>query len=166
MTVVVTQAELDTFNAPSKAVAKKMSMQRPSNPQHRMAATIQAEIDRNLEPLQRFTRELSEKTDRREKVVEAIGSVEGRIDAMKAAGVPHNHQNLQRLTGFTFSDKFEGKVYKPGILAQLQDELVTLDKKIKQLTDVVPNQKSHCDAVLPGLRAELDAAKKWERLTT
>jgi hypothetical protein len=165
MTVVVTQAELDTFNAPSKAVAKKMSMQRPSNPQHRMAATIQAEIDRNLEPLQRFTRELSEKTDRREKIVEAIGSIQGRIDSMREAGVPANTFSLQKLTGFTFATKY-GTEYKPGILQQLQGELVSLDRKIKQLTDAVPKQQSHCDAVLPGLRDELAESKKWERLTT
>jgi len=161
---VVSKEEFDTFHAGSKAIAKKMSMQRPSNPQHRNSAVIQAEIDRNLEPLTRFTRELSEKTARREKVVEAIGSIEGRIDAMRAAGVPSNHQNLQKLTGFTFATK-HGTEYKPGILQQLQDELVALDRKIKQLTDGVPKQQSHCDKVLPALRAELDAAKKWERLT-
>jgi hypothetical protein len=167
MTVtVVTQQELDAFNAGSKAIAAKAARVRPSNPQHRRSETIQAEIDRNLEPLQRFTRELREKTARREKVVEAIGSIEGRIDAMKAAGVPHNHANLQRLTGFRFSNKAGDIVFKDGILQQLQNELASLDKKIKQLTDGVPKQQSHCDKVIPALRAELDAAKKWERLTT
>lgn len=165
MTVtVVTQAEVDAFNAGSKAVAAKAARVRPSNPQHRRSETIQAEIDRNTEPLQRFTRELREKTARREKVVEAIGSVEGRIAAMKDAGVPSNHQNLQRLTGFTFATK-HGTEYKPGILQQLQDELVTLDKKIKQLTASVPNEQKRCDKVLPGLRAELAESKKWEKLT-
>jgi hypothetical protein len=162
---VVTQEAFDAFRAPSMAVAKKMSMQRPSNPQHRTSATIQAEIDRNLEPLQRFTRELSEKTDRREKIVEAIGSIEGRIDAMRAAGVPSNHQNLQKLTGFRFSNKAGDIVYKDGILQQLQSELVILDRKIKQLTEAVPNQKAYCDAVIPTLQAELAEAKNWEKLT-
>jgi hypothetical protein len=166
MTVtVVSQAEVDAFNAGSKAVAAKASRIRPGNPQHRNSAVIQAEIDRTSESLTRFTRELSMKTARREKVVEAIGSVEGRIAAMKDAGVPSNHQNLQKLTGFTFATK-HGTEYKPGILAQLQDELALLDRKIKQLTGAVPKQQSHCDAILPGLRAELAESKKWERLTT
>jgi hypothetical protein len=118
----------------------------------------------HLEPLQRFTRELSEKTDRREKIVESIGSVEGRIDSMKAAGVTSNHANLQRLTGFTFSNKYGERKFKDGILQQLQNELVILDRKIKQLTEGVPKQKAHCDAVIPTLQAELAEAKKWERL--
>ena len=163
---VVSQQELDAFNAGSKAASAKAARVPPSNPQHRNSAVIQAEIDRTSEPLTRFTRELREKTAHREKVVESIGSVEGRIYAMKAAGVTSNHPNLQRLTGFTFSDKHDQKVFRDGILQQLQKELSSLDKKIKQFTDTtVPNQQSHCDAVLPALRAELDAAKKWEKLT-
>ncbi len=162
---VVSQAEFDAFHAGSKAVAAKMARVRPSNPQHRTSATIQAEIDRNLEPLQRFTRELSEKTDRREKIMEAIGSVQGRIGSMREAGVPANHQNLQKLTGFRFSNKAGDIVYKDGILQQLQNELVILDRKIKQLSDAVPNQQAHCDAIIPTLQAELAEAKRWEKLT-
>lgn len=165
MTVnVVTQAEVDDFKRGSKAAARKMAAQRPSFPQHRSAATIQAEIDRNVEPLTRFSRELSEKTAKRKKVVEAIGSVEGQIAALKDAGVAANHYAMQKLNGYTFSDKHDQKVFKPGLLQNLQEELATLDRKIKILAVAIPNTEKRLNSLLPGLKTELEAAKNWERL--
>jgi transposase len=161
--VVVTQEELDRFNAPIKAVAKARTF--GTKPQRRDSGTIQSEINRNQEPLQRFTRNLSECQERRKQVVMVVGDTESKIAELKAGGVPSNHVNLQRLTGYSYTGKngIPGRV--DGIVDRLKAELLNLDVRIETLEEAVEKHKAHCDSLIPTLQAELAEAKRWEKLT-
>jgi septal ring factor EnvC (AmiA/AmiB activator) len=86
--VVVSQSEVDQFNAPMKAVSKARTF--GNKPQRRHSQTIQSEINRNSEPLQRFTRNLSECQERRKEVVKIITESEAKLAELKAGGVPSN----------------------------------------------------------------------------
>ena len=161
--VVVSQSEVDQFNAPMKAVSKARTF--GTKPQRRSSQTIKSELDRNLEPLQRFTRNLSECQERRKQVVTVIGDTEKKIAELKAGGVPSNHVNLQRLTGYSFTDKSGMLVRHDGIVDRLKAELLNLDVRIETLKEAVEKHKAHCDSLIPTLQAELAEAKRWEKLT-
>jgi chromosome segregation ATPase len=162
--VVVAQEELDRFNKPIQAAAKARTF--GNKPQRRDSGTIQSEINRNSEPLERFTRNLSEYQERRTQVVKVVGDTEAKIAELKAGGVPSNHVNLQRLTGYSFTDKAGMLVRHDGILDRLKAELLNLDVRIETLKEAVEKHKAHCDSLIPTLQAELAEAKQWERITT
>jgi chromosome segregation ATPase len=161
--VVVSQAEVDQFNAPIKADAKARTF--GNKPQRRYSQIIQSEINRNSEPLERFTRNLGECQERRKQVVKVIGDTEAKVAELKAGGVPSNHANLQRLTGYSFTDKSGMLIRHDGILDRLKSELLNLDVRIENLKEAVEKHQAHCDSLIPTLKAELAEAKRWERLT-
>jgi hypothetical protein len=78
---------------------------------------------------------------------------------------PQTHANLQRLTGYNFTDKSGMMVHHEGVLDVHTSYLVNLDVRIENLKEAVQNHQVHCDAIIPTLQAELAEAKRWEALT-
>jgi hypothetical protein len=174
--IVVTQAELDSFNKAQQEITRRVHAMNPLKPRPRSSGEIKLDIQRLVGEartnvngdegvLPRWKRLLAEKLTYRDETREAVKRTERTIAELKAAGIEGRDTRMRQLCGWTSRSKVtDAPVYHQGVLDDLKQELTLLDDRIKSLRDAVENTQKRVDRELPALEAELKAARKAESL--
>jgi uncharacterized small protein (DUF1192 family) len=153
---VVTQEDVNRFNAPAQAVAKRIADKNIGR-KRRASGTIKHELEARQSLNRNTVRQLEEAKAQRVELINSVDQITARVAALRAEGA--HRGALEKYVGYDFTDKAERKVHHPGTLDVCKEELARLDKRIANLQKGVENLKS----TLP-LEEELAESLRLEKL--
>jgi exonuclease VII small subunit len=166
MLVVMTQEEVDRFNAGSKQAALDAAKLNPTKSRPRHSSVIRAELERQKLSLNSVGRMLVKAEETVTQAKAALKQTNDQLAELRKAGFAENSPQVQRLRGSSFRSKVTDlPVHQDGVLDRLNQAISEQVPRLRMLEDNYARDTKRLQPILAALETELAEALRLERLT-
>jgi hypothetical protein len=163
--VLVTQEELNTFNAGSKAAAITQAKLNPLNLKPRFSKLIQSELERAKLSLNSVGTMLQKSEEALANAVAALAVANQQLAELRKAGFAENSTPVQKLRGSSFRSKATDLiVHQDGVIDRLNRAIAEGTARVKMLEESHRREADNIAPIVRKLEEELAEALRLERV--
>ncbi len=163
--MVVTQEEVDRFNAGSKQAALDAAKLNPMKRKPRASGTVRAELERTKLSLHSVGTMLQKSEEALTNAVAALDAAKEQLTELRKAGYAENSAPVQKLLGSSFRSRVTDlPVHQPGVIDRLNAAIAEHTPRVKTLEASHKREADRIAPVVRKLEAELAEALRLERV--